>query len=281
MLICHADCLDLSEATKSTSQKKAEEEADILKTVSNQRKLASHLELAKGITYVEPLKTSWRPPSRIARRTPAEHSKVRDRYHILVESSAVDETEDNIPPPIPKFQDMKLPAPILSYLKQKKILTPTPIQLQGIPIAFSGRDMIGVAFTGSGKTLAFSLPLLMFAMEEEKKLPFQSGEGPVGLIVCPSRELARQTYEGLVAMAEACANGGYPQVGVILAIGGINMAEQSHVMSKGFHIVVATPGRLQDMLEKKKFGLDACKCVAHHVTLIIRWTDCVLADTCV
>ena len=102
---------------------------------------------------------------------------------------------------------MKLPRPLLDYLKAKKIMAPTPIQLQGLPVAyvdaitpvlsklqrlishvrrFSGRDMIGIAFTGSGKTLAFSLPLLMASMEEEKKMSFMQGEGPVGIIVCPS-----------------------------------------------------------------------------------------------
>lgn len=93
---------------------------------------------------------------------------------------------DRMPPPIPSFKDMKLPKPILAYLKEKKIKSPTPIQLQGIPIGFAGRDMIGVAFTGSGKTLAFALPMLMRALEEETKLPFIAGEGPVGLVVCPS-----------------------------------------------------------------------------------------------
>jgi len=73
------------------------------------------------------------------------------------------------------------------------------------------------------------------------------------------RELARQTYEGIKVMADVLAQAGYPEIGVLLCIGGISMAEQSHVMGKGFHIVVATPGRLQDMLEKKKFTLEACK----------------------
>ena len=77
--------------------------------------------------------------------------------------------------------------------------------------SFSGRDMIGIAFTGSGKTLAFSLPVLMFALEEEKRMPFVQGEGPVGIIICPSRELARQTYEGLQEMARLMEQGGYPQ----------------------------------------------------------------------
>lgn len=73
------------------------------------------------------------------------------------------------------------------------------------------------------------------------------------------RELARQTYEGLVAMATACAHSGrYPQVNTLLCIGGISMSEQGHVLSKGLHMVVATPGRLQDMLEKRKFNLDNC-----------------------
>ena len=52
--------------------------------------------------------------------------------------------------------------------------------------SFSGRDMIGIAFTGSGKTLVFALPIVMFCLEQEKKLPFSSGEGPYGLIICPA-----------------------------------------------------------------------------------------------
>lgn len=135
--------------------------------------------------------------------------------------------------------------------------------------------MIGIAFTGSGKTLAFCLPLIMMAAEEEKKLPFTRGEGPVGVILCPSvsgrvyvdllyltllqRELANQTYENVLAWATALAQGGYPQVNTLLCMGGINMSEQSHVFQKGIHIVVATPGRLKEMLEKKKFTFDFCK----------------------
>lgn len=120
--------------------------------------------------------------------------------------------------------------------------------------------MIGIAFTGSGKTLAFCLPLIMFALEEETKLPFVRGEGPVGVILCPSRELASQTYENVLTWTGAIANdGGYPQLNTLLCIGGISMGEQSHVFNKGLHIVVATPGRLIDMLEKKRFTFDNCK----------------------
>lgn len=120
--------------------------------------------------------------------------------------------------------------------------------------------MIGIAFTGSGKTLAFCLPLMMLALEEEAKLPFIRGEGPVGVILCPSRELASQTYENILQWAEALSSTGqYPRLNTLLCMGGISMGEQSHVLNKGLHIVVATPGRLIDMLEKKKFNFDSCK----------------------
>lgn len=91
-----------------------------------------------------------------------------------------------MPPPIETFEEMKIPPAILKNLKSKRITSPTPIQLQGIPTAFSGRDMIGIAFTGSGKTLAFCLPAIMFALEAEIKLPFIRGEGPFAVILCPS-----------------------------------------------------------------------------------------------
>jgi hypothetical protein len=126
--------------------------------------------------------------------------------------------------------------------------------------SFSGRDMIGIAFTGSGKTLAFCLPLIMFALEEEARLSFIRGEGPVGVILCPSRELASQTYENVLTWTGALAmDSRYPQLNTLLCIGGISMGEQSHVLNKGLHIVVATPGRLIDMLEKKRFTFDNCK----------------------
>lgn len=64
-----------------------------------------------------------------------------------------------------------------------------------LPVILSGRDMIGIAFTGSGKTLVFVLPLIMMALQEEIMVPIAAREGPVGLIICPSRELARQTYD--------------------------------------------------------------------------------------
>ncbi|EDO28966.1 predicted protein, partial [Nematostella vectensis] len=83
-------------------------------------------------------------------------------------------------------EEMKFPRPILAALKKKGITHPTPIQVQGLPAVLTGRDMIGIAFTGSGKTLVFTLPIIMFSLEQEKAMPFQRNEGPYGMIVVPS-----------------------------------------------------------------------------------------------
>ncbi|KAF9052787.1 P-loop containing nucleoside triphosphate hydrolase protein [Panaeolus papilionaceus] len=242
-----------ADSKKTATEKAQEADAEILEAIKSRRKLASDMELARGIQYTEPIITSWRPPRYVRERSEEQNQKLRDKYHILVEG-------ESIPPPIEHFTDMKIPESILEHLRSNRIMNPTPIQLQGIPVAFSGRDIIGIAFTGSGKTLAFCLPLIMMALEEEKKLPFVRGEGPVGVILCPSRELASQTYENVVSWCSALARDGkHAQLNALLCIGGISMNEQSHVMSKGLHIVVATPGRLIDMLEKKRFTFNNCK----------------------
>ncbi|EJD44074.1 P-loop containing nucleoside triphosphate hydrolase protein [Auricularia subglabra TFB-10046 SS5] len=241
----------VQDAQKTEAEKKEEEEAEILAAIANRRQLASDRELAKGITYTEPFKTSWRPPRHIRERTEDQHRKLREKHHIIVDG-------DDVPPPIARFLDMKIPEVIVKHFKSKRIVDPTPIQIQGLPTAFAGRDMIGIAFTGSGKTLAFCLPLIMRALEEESKMPFVRGEGPVGIILCPSRELATQTYENVLDWSSALSRGGYPPLNTLLCIGGISMSEQGHVLNKGIHIVVATPGRLIDMLEKRKLTLESC-----------------------
>ncbi|KAI7869399.1 P-loop containing nucleoside triphosphate hydrolase protein [Spinellus fusiger] len=237
---------------RTDNEKRMEEERKIEDAQARHKALVSVQEAASGVLYTEPIKTSWTPPKYIRDMTEEQHMQARKKYYILIEG-------ENLVPPIMHFRDMKFPEPVLEYLKQKKINKPTPIQVQGLPVALSGRDMIGIAFTGSGKTLAFSLPLVMFALEAETRLPLMKGEGPIGMILCPSRELARQTHEGLCSLAEALSKGGYPQLRSLLCIGGINMGEQSDVLNRGPHMVVATPGRLMDMLTKKKFNLDICK----------------------
>jgi ATP-dependent RNA helicase DDX41 len=166
---------------------------------------------------------------------------------------------EGIPPPIRTFREMKFPQPILDALTSKNILKPTPIQIQGLPVVLSGRDMIGIAFTGSGKTLTFALPMLMAALQEEARLPLVKGEGPTGLIICPSRELARQTYEVLQGFVDSLAGAGMARLRNMLCIGGIDMREQGEALNAGVHMVTATPGRLKDMLGKKRINLELCR----------------------
>jgi ATP-dependent RNA helicase DDX41 len=171
---------------------------------------------------------------------------------------------DDIPPPCKRFQDMKLTQPILDVLSKKGIKKPTPIQMQGLPVALAGRDMIGIAFTGSGKTLSFSLPLVMAALEEELRMPLVPGEGPIGIILAPSRELVRQTYDVVCEFCDAIGRTpGYPQLRTQLIIGGESSHDQvATLQSEGIHCVVATPGRLRDILKRKKMSLDNCRYIA-------------------
>ncbi|KAJ3122870.1 hypothetical protein HK100_011807 [Physocladia obscura] len=224
--------------------------------IANRKSLFSDYELAKGIVYTEPMPSTWSPPSYVRNQSRAEMDTIRNTFHILVEG-------ENVPPPIKAFRDMRLHPEILSHLNTKGIKSPTPIQIQGLPTVLSGRDMVGIAFTGSGKTLVFTLPLVLFAMEAELRLPLASGEGPIGMIICPSRELARQTFDVARDLADALSNPNngrkYPPLRLLLCMGGISMQDQMAALRAGPHIVVATPGRLQDMLSKGKFNLDICR----------------------
>ncbi|CAH9145869.1 unnamed protein product [Cuscuta epithymum] len=164
-----------------------------------------------------------KPPLGIRRMRKRAHDTIRKKWHIIVDG-------DDIPPPVKRFKDMRFPGPILDKLKAKGIIQPTPIQAQGLPVILSGRDMIGIAFTGSGKTQVFVLPLIMLALQEEIMMPILPGEGPFGLIICPSRELAQQTYEVIEEFLEPLREAGYPEIRPLLCIGGIDIKSQLDVV---------------------------------------------------
>ncbi|XP_064466091.1 ATP-dependent RNA helicase abstrakt-like isoform X3 [Ornithodoros turicata] len=249
----HTELKKKAEARKESAlEKQLKEEEKILESVAERRALMGVAELAKGIQYEDPITTGWRVPRYIAAYSPEYHEKIRKNYRILVEG-------EEIPPPIKTFKEMKFPKVILNSLKQKGITKPTPIQMQGLPAVLSGRDMIGIAFTGSGKTIVFVLPIIMFSLEQEKKLPFIENEGPYGLVVCPSRELAKQTFEIILHFSRALESAGYGSLRSCLCIGGTSVREQLDVVRRGVHVMVATPGRLMDMLDKKMVNLDICR----------------------
>lgn len=249
----HSELKKKAEARKETAREKMlKEEEKILESVAEKKALMGVAELARGIQYEDPIKTGWRPPRYILNMSEHRHAKVRKKGHILVEG-------EELPAPIKTFREMKFPKAIINGLKKKGITHPTPIQVQGLPTVLCGRDMIGIAFTGSGKTLVFTLPILMFCIEQEKRLPFIKNEGPYGLIICPSRELARQTHEIIKYYCGCMEDDGYPALRCALCIGGMPVKDQIELIKRGVHIIVATPGRLMDMLDKKMITLDVCR----------------------
>ena len=116
---------------------------------------------------------------------------------------------------------------------------PTPIQSQAIPAILSGRDVIGIAKTGSGKTLAFLLPMFRHILDQD---PLDEMDGPISLIMSPTRELAMQTWKEAKKFAAPMG------LNVVCVYGGVGISEQIADLKKGAEIVVCTPGRMIDML---------------------------------
>ncbi|BBN68032.1 DEAD-box protein abstrakt, putative, partial [Prunus dulcis] len=211
-----------NEAPKITPiQQMVQQEKEIIDNLSDRKTLMSVGELAKGITYTDLIPTGWKPPLRIRRMPMKQCDLIRKQWHIEVNDS--------------ESQGYCQADPHLG-----------------------ARDMIGVASTGSGKTLVFVLPLIMVALQEEIRRPIVPGQGPFGLIICPSRELAKQIYEVVEEYLVPMRQVGYPKIRPLLCIGGVDMCSQIDIIKEGVHIVVATPGRLKDMLAKKKMNLNNC-----------------------
>ncbi|KAG0223235.1 pre-mRNA processing RNA-helicase [Actinomortierella wolfii] len=144
------------------------------------------------------------------------------------------------PKPIRKWTQAGLPSGCLAVIKDKlKYEAPTPIQCQAIPAIMSGRDVIAVAKTGSGKTIAFMLPMLRHIKDQR---PLENLEGPIAIIMTPTRELAVQIHKEcknflkVLGLRAVCAYGGSP------------IKDQIAELKRGAEIVVCTPGRLIDLL---------------------------------
>lgn len=237
---------------ESEREKLRREESKLLETVTAERALMAAAELAKGIRYDKPLKSGWRPPRHVRHRIESENEKIRKKHEVIIEGV-------NVPPPCLTFEDMKLSRTIIKELRRRDIKQPNSFQMQGLPVLLSGRDMVGIASTGSGKTLVFTLPLLMFCIEQQVSLPFIENEGPFGLIICPSRDLAEQTYKDICDFRDAFDKDLKIRLNICLCIGGVSRNDQRNSMRGGCHIMVATPGRLLDNLEKRLFNLDVCR----------------------
>ncbi|EFA81338.1 putative RNA helicase [Heterostelium album PN500] len=148
-------------------------------------------------------------------------------------------TGKNCPKPVLTWAQCGLPEKIHQLLKKNEYEKPTPIQAQTIPAIMSGRNIIGIARTGSGKTLAFLLPMFRHVLSQDRP---KQGEGMVGLIMSPTRELALQIYSECKKFSKVLG------LRVCCVYGGANIGEQIADLKRGADIVVCTPGRMIDIL---------------------------------
>uniref|UniRef100_T1D3U5 RNA helicase n=1 Tax=Psorophora albipes TaxID=869069 RepID=T1D3U5_9DIPT len=188
----------------------------------------------------------------------------------------------NVPRPSIEFEDGGLPEFILDEMNKQGFARPTAIQAQGMPIALSGRDMVGIAQTGSGKTLAYIVPALVHIAHQDQ---VRRGDGPIALVLAPTRELAQQIQQVAIDFGQrvnvnnTCVFGGAPKgpqirdlergAEIVIATPGVNVnntcvfggapkGPQIRDLERGAEIVIATPGRLIDFLERGITNLRRC-----------------------
>ncbi|KAI8854166.1 P-loop containing nucleoside triphosphate hydrolase protein [Chytridium lagenaria] len=146
----------------------------------------------------------------------------------------------NCPKPIERWPQMGLPPAVFEVVRKVlKYEKPTAIQAQSIPAVMSGRDVIGIAKTGSGKTIAFLLPMLRHIKDQR---PVELGEGPIGLIMTPTRELAVQIHKDAKPFVKAL------NIRAVCCYGGSPIKDQIAELKRGAEIIICTPGRMIDLL---------------------------------
>ena len=146
-----------------------------------------------------------------------------------------------------KFADLNLDKNILSAVRSEGYESPTPIQAQAIPFALEGRDIMASAQTGSGKTAAFLLPTLQRLTKRSEK----PGKGPRALVLTPTRELAAQVEKNALAYAKNMR-----WFRTVSIVGGASFGYQTRALSKPVDLIVATPGRLMDLMQSGKVDFD-------------------------
>ena len=146
-----------------------------------------------------------------------------------------------------KFADLNLDKNILSAVRSEGYESPTPIQAQAIPFALEGRDIMASAQTGSGKTAAFLLPTLQRLTKRSEK----PGKGPRALVLTPTRELAAQVEKNVLAYAKNMR-----WFRTVSIVGGASFGYQTRALSKPVDLIVATPGRLMDLMPSGKVDFD-------------------------
>lgn len=182
----------------------------------------------------------------LQRMTERDWRIFREDYNITIKGGKV-------PHPIRKWKESSIPASILEIIDDIGYREPTPIQRQAIPIGLQNRDIIGVAETGSGKTLAFLIPLLVWiGTLPRATLIEDQDQGPYAIIMAPTRELAQQIEEETNKFGQPLG------IRTVAVIGGLSREDQGFRLRLGCEIVIATPGRLIDVLENRYLVLSRC-----------------------
>ncbi|CAB3365153.1 Hypothetical predicted protein [Cloeon dipterum] len=187
-------------------------------------------------------KNFYQPHVNVSNRSRMEVEAYRAKLEITVKGTEV-------PNPLQHFEEGNFPDYIINEIKKQGFQDPTSIQSQGWPIALSGRDMVGIAMTGSGKTLAYVLPSVVHINNQQ---PLSKGDGPIALVLAPTRELAQQIQQVAIDFGTSsfirntCIFGGAPK------------GPQARDLERGVEIVIATPGRLIDFLERGTTNLRRC-----------------------
>ena len=191
------------------------------------------------IKYIDFEKNFYSVHDEITNLTQNQVEELRQKLGIKVTGA--------LPPhPVSSFGHFGFDDQLMKAIRKSEYTQPTPIQAQAVPGALNGRDMIGIAKTGSGKTAAFIWPMLVHIMDQKELEP---GDGPIGLILAPTRELSQQIY------TEAKKFGKVYNIQVVCCYGGGSKWEQSKALEGGAEIVVATPGRMIDLIKMKATNL--------------------------
>uniref|UniRef100_M4DZC5 DEAD-box ATP-dependent RNA helicase 21 n=1 Tax=Brassica campestris TaxID=3711 RepID=M4DZC5_BRACM len=183
-----------------------------------------------------------------------EEMSERD-WRIFREDFNISYKGSKIPRPMRSWEESKLTSELLKAVERAGYKKPSPIQMAAIPLGLQQRDVIGIAETGSGKTAAFVLPMLAYISRLPPMSEENETEGPYAVVMAPTRELAQQIEEETVKFAH------YLGFRVTSIVGGQSIEEQGLKITQGCEIVIATPGRLIDCLERRYAVLNQCNYV--------------------
>ncbi|PNP49327.1 hypothetical protein THARTR1_09935 [Trichoderma harzianum] len=212
-----------------------DQEADAaLLAIANKRKKKDIPSVDYSKIDLQPIrKNFWVEPAELSSLSEADVTDLR------LELDGIKVNGKDVPKPVQKWAQCGLTRQTLDVVGSLGFEKPTPIQMQALPALMSGRDVVGVAKTGSGKTMAFLLPMFRHIKDQE---PLKDTDGPVGLIMTPTRELATQIHRDckpflkMMNLRAVCAYGGAP------------IRDQIAELKRGAEIIVCTPGRMIDLL---------------------------------